>query len=112
MSRVILKSQHVQSQDSAETRRAAAIARSLREEEDTLRERGGGGESVVYEGTSYATKRVVDLQTGADAGSAVRARASVVICSSSALAFVCSICALADCTTCARSLRNLASSLS
>lgn len=56
-------------------KRAAAIARSLREEEDTLRERGGGGESVVYEGTSYATKRVVDLQTGANAGSAVRARA-------------------------------------
>lgn len=32
MSRVILKSQHVQSQDSAETRRAAAIARGAQPE--------------------------------------------------------------------------------
>ena len=30
---------------------------------------------MTYEGTSYATKRVVDLRTGANAGSAVRARA-------------------------------------
>ncbi len=32
MSRVILKSQHVQNQDSAETRRAAAIARGAQPE--------------------------------------------------------------------------------